>query len=180
MRTLGWLEAGPRAAERLETKKAGALFAAHAEIKRGNDRQAFLYKNCSIQRGGVPGKGTPKVCAQHTDTTLKRTRMKVKCCWNEAHVSTMTEDRANPRCGGQPRKGGQSLAGWGIQRIAAVWKKDLKRVENVLSGESASLAGRKKPRTWRGFFRVETPWPWWQKRGLKCGSSVTYSAAGGT
>lgn len=49
MRTLGWLKAGPRAAGRLETKKAGALFAAYAEFKRGNDRQAFLYKNCPIQ-----------------------------------------------------------------------------------------------------------------------------------
>jgi hypothetical protein len=56
MRTLGWLKASPRAAGRLETKKAGALFAAFAEFKRGNDRQAFLYKNCPVQSVASRGK----------------------------------------------------------------------------------------------------------------------------
>jgi hypothetical protein len=153
MRTLGWLEAGPCAAGRLETKKAGALFAAHGEIKRGNDRQAFLYKNCSIQRGSVPEKARR--------VSLKRTRMKVNCCWNGAHGSTMTEDRANPGCRGWPREGAQSLAGWGIQRIAKVWKEGLKVARNGPVSEfcqgskvaqGRGQTGEKNPRTRRGFF----------------------------
>ncbi|MFM0720330.1 hypothetical protein PQQ73_28855 [Paraburkholderia strydomiana] len=40
----GWLEAGPRAAGRLETKKAGCFIRrSWQELKRRNDRRAFLY-----------------------------------------------------------------------------------------------------------------------------------------
>jgi hypothetical protein len=52
--------------------------------------------------------------------------MKVKCCWNGEHDSTMTEDRANPVIARRPGKGAESLAGWGIGRIAAEWKRGLK------------------------------------------------------
>jgi hypothetical protein len=77
MRTLGWLEAGPCAAGRLETKKAGALFAAHGEIKRGNDRQAFLYKNCSIQRGSVPEKAR----SQFEENANEGELLLERCTW---------------------------------------------------------------------------------------------------
>jgi len=56
--------------------------------------------------------------------------MLVKCCWNGEHDSTMTEDRANPGPSRQPGEGAQSLAWWGIQPIAAVWKKGLKVAGN--------------------------------------------------
>ena len=94
--------------------------------------------------------------------------MKVKCCWNEAHDSTITEDRANPVFGGGLGGGAQSLAGRGIERILAVWKRGLKRRENVPFGEFfrrcrgresggvapvnlAAHRGEKNPRTQRGF-----------------------------
>ncbi|SOE55969.1 hypothetical protein SAMN05446635_0987 [Burkholderia sp. OK233] len=56
--------------------------------------------------------------------------MLVKCCWNDEHDSTMTEDRANPEGGGELGEGTQSLAWWGIRRIAAVWKGGLKVTGN--------------------------------------------------
>jgi hypothetical protein len=61
--------------------------------------------------------------------------MKVNCCWNDEHGSTMTEDRANPIPGAGLGDGMQSLAGRGIWRNSAVWKKDLKPAGNVPSGE---------------------------------------------
>ncbi|MGQ7937262.1 hypothetical protein [Paraburkholderia sp. D1E] len=42
----------------------------------------------------------------------------------------MTEDRANQACAQKPGEGSQSLAWWGIQRIAAVWKGGLKMAGN--------------------------------------------------
>lgn len=79
------------------------------------DRQAFLYKNCSIAMD------TPQCrhsqCT-HSVSQGQRTRMKVNCCWNDTHVSTMTEDRANPDSPGRPVDGAQSLAGSGIRAIA--------------------------------------------------------------
>lgn len=62
--------------------------------------------------------------------------MQVECCWNDAHGSTMTEDRANPAGGEGPGRGAQSLVWWGIQQIAAVWKRGLKAAENGLVSES--------------------------------------------
>ncbi|MFM0232424.1 hypothetical protein [Paraburkholderia sediminicola] len=98
--------------------------------------------------------------------------MLMKCCWNDEHDSTMTEDRANPQGGRELEEGTQSLAWWGIQRIAAVWKEGLKVTGNGPVGEFCRRAkvakgatgsrriergkggqiGEKKPRTRRGFF----------------------------
>jgi hypothetical protein len=75
MRTLGWLKASPRAAGRLETKKAGALFAAFAEFKRGNDRQAFLYKNCPVQSVAGRGKDTRKARENHFEKNANEGEM---------------------------------------------------------------------------------------------------------
>src|SRR3954447_10515416 len=88
--------------------------------------------------------------------------MKVNCCWNDAHVSTMTEDRANPVLAGSLGAGAQSLARWGIPAIAAVSRRGLKRLENVPFGEfwgsladgfGASSEAKKIRARWRGFRR---------------------------
>jgi len=65
--------------------------------------------------------------------------MKVKCCWNEAHDSTITEDRANPVSAWRRGGDAQSLAGRGIERILVVWKRGLKARGNVPFGESSAM-----------------------------------------
>ena len=73
--------------------------------------------------------------------------MKVNCCWNEAHVSTMTEDRANQVPGRGFGEAAQSPAGGGLGRFETFCKKRLSAIRNELISEY--LADRSAKKTWR-------------------------------
>ncbi|WP_147440724.1 hypothetical protein [Paraburkholderia sp. RAU2J] len=133
MRTPGGWKLARAPLEGLKRKRPVALFAAHGKSRDGettDEPSCIKTVRISMERA-----------ARHDEN---ETLMKVNCSWNDAHDSTMTDDRANLLAEGCLARALDPLTGGRLRRIRVVREHTLKTAGNEPFGSFSGWRPREK------------------------------------